>query len=275
MESVVHRSNCYNIGSKTFQNKGKPNSTNQTWALIITLYHNIICACVRHLMRECLCVSACCIICPSNNFKKSYIFFEFGFSLELLRPKNLFWFFFSASCCCYSSKCLRPIWNGFVCDCVSPVCLSILYYTYYTPHITYNTCITIMAHYRYYSRVFYLSIIISLPFVFCCSTRKTSIIWFRCHRVYEDMSLYHIVILLWRHFFLVCALYLNFLVDFIIFFFPKENDESAMLEIELYFSFSFWRVRHVNKKMIINTEKMKKKMKYTSRLNRILLIFLY
>lgn len=156
-------------------------------------------------------------------------------------------------------------------SCVSQhIILYILYTTYYI-----YTCITIMAHYRYYSRVFYLSIIISLPFVFCCSTRKTSIIWFRCHRVYEDMSLYHIVILLWRHFFLVCALYLNFLVDFIIFFFPKENDESAMLEIELYFSFSFWRVRHVNKKMIINTEKMKKKMKYTSRLNRILLIFLY
>jgi hypothetical protein len=157
---------------------------------------------------------------------------------------------------------------------VSCVSQHILYYTYYTPHITYIP-VLLMAHYRYYSRVFYLSIIISLPFVFCCSTRKTSIIWFRCHRVYDDVSLYHIDIL-WRHFLLMCALYLNILVDFIIFFFPKEKDESAMLEIELYFSFSFWRVRHVNKTMIINTEKMKKKkMKYTSRLKIILLIFLY
>jgi hypothetical protein len=117
-------------------------------------------------MRECLWVCVRCIICPSNNFKKSYIFFEFGFSLELLTPKNLFWFFFSASCCFYSSKCLRPIWNGFVCDCVSPVCLSI----YYIIHIIHH----ILHIYLYYLWL----IIVITPVSFICRSSYLSLLCF-------------------------------------------------------------------------------------------------
>ncbi len=152
-----------------------------------------------------------------------------------------------------------------LCDCVSPVCVVSAYYIYiYTTYIHIYLCITYGSLSWLLPCLLFVDRHIS-PFCVCCTTRKTSIIWFRCHRVlYTMICLYHIIILYCGDiFFWMCA---RALFEFFIrlfyswfhyFLFPKEN-ESDMEEIELlYFSFIFFgRVRHVTLMMIINTEKI-------------------